>query len=320
MTNTRVAVCLTTYNHVAFISQAIESVMSQKTDFDLLLVIGEDCSTDGTITICREYEREYPAQIKVIQHNTNLGLAKNTIQLYEYIIERDIEYIAMLDGDDYWSDNNKLQKQIDILDSDAECGLAHTSIQLLINGKIVSQKKRNLQKETNSHLHLPLGNCSVVFRTSLLSNLDMVDLVAQNFLSIDYMTSVIFSYITKFVYIDENTAVWRRGHASVSNPNTLKKDIEYIGHHINVWRYVNKLYPEVPFEESWGISYIEVEKLKLAYRYNNYKFAREVATRTPLFFTRKLSVETVRILFAKNRLLFNVYCLLNKLRSMIRNY
>ncbi|WP_080237111.1 glycosyltransferase [Spirosoma rigui] len=320
MSNIKVAVCLTTYNHAEYISQAIEIVLSQKTNFDFLLVIGEDGSVDNTIKICREYERKYPTKINVIQYETNLGLVKNTIELYKFIKKRNIEYIAMLDGDDYWIDNNKLQRQIDSLDTNPESGLSHTSMQLLVEGKVISQKKRNLKEENNSHLHLPLANCTVVFRTSLISKLDMEYIASQNFLSIDYITAVIFSYNTKFTYIDESTAVWRRGHSSVSNPNNLKKDIEYVKHHVNVWRYINKLYPEVLFEESWGISYIKMESLKLAYKYNDYKLAKDVTTNTPLSNSGESKIEGMRSFFAKNRLLFFIYCSIYKLRNMVRTH
>jgi len=110
----KVSVFMTTYNHERFIAQAIESVLEQKTKFDLELVIGEDCSTDGTRKIVAEYARRYPQRIKAMFRETNLGMMANGIQTMK---ECSGEYIAMLEGDDYWIDPYKLQRQVDFLDA-----------------------------------------------------------------------------------------------------------------------------------------------------------------------------------------------------------
>jgi glycosyltransferase involved in cell wall biosynthesis len=116
--NPKVSVCMMTYNHERFIAQAIESVLEQKTSFDLELVIGEDCSTDGTRKIVAEYARKYPEKIKAMFRETNLGMTANGIQTLRECRGR---YIALLEGDDYWTDPLKLQKQVDFLDVHPTC-------------------------------------------------------------------------------------------------------------------------------------------------------------------------------------------------------
>ncbi|OGV49116.1 MAG: hypothetical protein A2X49_06040 [Lentisphaerae bacterium GWF2_52_8] len=110
----KVSVALITYNHGRFIVQAIESVLMQETDFPVELVIGEDCSTDATREIVKDYAVRYPSVIRALLPERNLGAhenAKTTLGSCRG------EYVAYLDGDDYWTDSKKLQAQVDFLDA-----------------------------------------------------------------------------------------------------------------------------------------------------------------------------------------------------------
>lgn len=110
--NPLVSVWMIAYNHERFIEQAIESVLLQKTDFDFELVIGEDNSIDRTAQIIKNYQIKYPNLIKVIFNKPNLGAMQNMIRTMERC---EGEFIALLEGDDYWTDENKLQNQINFL-------------------------------------------------------------------------------------------------------------------------------------------------------------------------------------------------------------
>ena len=101
-----------TYNHEKFIAEAIEGVVMQKTNFQFELVIGEDCSTDNTRAICIEYQKKYPDIIRLRLPETNQGMMLNWIN---NINSGRGKYIALCDGDDYWTDPYKLQKQVDFM-------------------------------------------------------------------------------------------------------------------------------------------------------------------------------------------------------------
>lgn len=94
-----------TYNHEKFISQAIESVLMKKTNFDYELVIGEDCSTDRTRKICIDYRKEYPDKIKLLLRESSLGIHRNFVDTLK---ECTGEYIVLLEGDDYWTETYML--------------------------------------------------------------------------------------------------------------------------------------------------------------------------------------------------------------------
>jgi len=117
---TILSVCLITYNHNNFIRQTIESLLMQKTSFPFMIVIGEDYSTDDTADIVMEYVNKYPRIIKAICNSQNIGAMANLIKTLQ---ECEGKYIAYCEGDDYWTDPYKLQKQVDFLEANPECSL-----------------------------------------------------------------------------------------------------------------------------------------------------------------------------------------------------
>jgi len=112
------SVCLITYNHVKYIEQAIEGVLMQQVDFSFELVIADDFSTDGTRELLLAYKKKYPELIKLILQKKNVGPAKNWMNLITF---PQCKYIAYFEGDDYWTDPYKLQKQVDYLERYSSC-------------------------------------------------------------------------------------------------------------------------------------------------------------------------------------------------------
>jgi glycosyltransferase involved in cell wall biosynthesis len=113
MKHPKVSVCMVTYNQQQYIAQAIDSVLAQQTDFAVEIVIGEDCSTDGTRAIVEEYARRHPDRIRLLPPERNLGGKANFMRTFA---ECRGEYAAILEGDDYWTNPHKLQTQVDLLD------------------------------------------------------------------------------------------------------------------------------------------------------------------------------------------------------------
>ncbi len=123
-----VSLFMLTYNQEEFIGQTIESILEQKTDFRYQLVIGEDCSTDNTRVICEKYAVENPDKIKLLPSERNLGLINNFIRTFK---ECTGKYVAICDGDDFWTDPLKLQKQVDFLENNPDYSIVFTSIKFL---------------------------------------------------------------------------------------------------------------------------------------------------------------------------------------------
>lgn len=109
-----VSVLMTTYNHEPYIAEAIEGVILQVTDFPIELVIGEDCSSDGTRAIVLQYQRDYPQLVRVVISGRNVGVAENIRRIYE---RSKGKYLAFCEGDDFWCQERKLQDQVEILEN-----------------------------------------------------------------------------------------------------------------------------------------------------------------------------------------------------------
>lgn len=107
-----VSVAMITYNHEKWLSEAIESVVTQQCSFPFELIIGEDCSTDSTRSICLEYQKKYPHIIRVLFSESNVSVRLNVARTNLRVRG---EYVAFLEGDDYWIDALKLQKQYELM-------------------------------------------------------------------------------------------------------------------------------------------------------------------------------------------------------------
>ncbi|HEY5125306.1 MAG TPA: glycosyltransferase, partial [Ignavibacteria bacterium] len=119
--NKILSVCLMTYNHVNYIRGAIESVLSQKTDYSYELIIGEDFSTDGTRDIVLNYAAKYPEIIRLAKSACNLGMVKNFLNTLN---QCNGKYIALIEGDDKWLDINKINTQLNFMEVNPEFSLS----------------------------------------------------------------------------------------------------------------------------------------------------------------------------------------------------
>jgi glycosyltransferase involved in cell wall biosynthesis len=134
----KVSVMMTTYNHEPFIAQALDSALRQQVTFDYEIVIGEDCSLDRTRQIVIDYQHRYPDKIRSLLPESNTGIRANFLQTLKACQG---EYVAWLDGDDYWTSPHKLQKLADLLDQHPSYSMCfHNVVRWYENG---SQPPKN---------------------------------------------------------------------------------------------------------------------------------------------------------------------------------
>ena len=129
----KVSICCVTYNQKDYIKQTLDGFLMQKTNFPFIIIVGDDCSTDGTTEIIKEYADKYPDIIKPIYHNTNQKMYNNSCDVYNAV---DSEYVALCEGDDYWIDENKLQLQIDLLDKNRDCNICFHKTRNIFENKL----------------------------------------------------------------------------------------------------------------------------------------------------------------------------------------
>jgi glycosyltransferase involved in cell wall biosynthesis len=167
----KVSVLVITYNQVRYIAEALNSILMQRTNFNFEIVIGEDYSIDGTREIVIEFQKKYPDKIRSLLQKSNLGMQKNFVKALQACHG---QYVALLEGDDYWIDPLKLQKQVDFLDSHLECTICFH------NAKVIYQDSdlqphfycHPDQKVISTFEDLLIENfiptCSVMFKRGLL--------------------------------------------------------------------------------------------------------------------------------------------------------
>lgn len=168
-----VSVCCITYNQEKYIAEALESFLMQKTNFKYEIVIGEDCSTDSTKQIIEDYSLKYPGMIRLISDKVNVGSVKNQLRTLK---QSKGKYIAMCDGDDYWTDPLKLQKQVDFMESKQDCLICCTYTRVIDENRELVYENTSPVKLEHSYDDVLLGKkdetriCSLMMKNSLRIN------------------------------------------------------------------------------------------------------------------------------------------------------
>jgi glycosyltransferase involved in cell wall biosynthesis len=231
------------FNHESYIREAIEGILKQKTTFLIEVVVGDDFSTDNSLEIIREYKNTTHIHFKILERKIGDDYWQNRQKigrLYNFcnIIENcSGKYIALLDGDDFWTDPYKLQKQVDFLEANPEYVGCFHKIKALLGDSLVEDKgiEQRFEKvgDKNKITRLDLleqGNfihtCSFIFRNEsiILSNEMRMSPVGD---------IMLFLELTKIGFlkrIDEYMAVYRRGtgiYSSLSIVEMCKKKLQY---------------------------------------------------------------------------------------------
>lgn len=121
-----ISVIVATYNQEATIARTLDSILAQKCNMPVEIVVGEDCSTDDTRAVCERYERLFPSVVRLMPAEPNKGMIRN---YYDCMLNCRGKYIAECAGDDFWTDPLKLQKQLDVMENHPEVMLVHTNWQ-----------------------------------------------------------------------------------------------------------------------------------------------------------------------------------------------
>ena len=122
-----ISICIITYNHELFITDAIKSILKQDISVPYEIIIGDDCSSDKTRQLCSDLAEEYPSVITLLPKENNLGITGNFFRTLAHCRGR---YIAVCEGDDFWTDGQKLSKQYTFLEGNSDFGLVYTDIEI----------------------------------------------------------------------------------------------------------------------------------------------------------------------------------------------
>lgn len=232
-----VSVLITFYNQKEYVNTALSSVMSQETDFDFEVLIGDDGSSDGTVEEIQKWVEKYPNQIRIVSNNYSdknipggFRASRNRINLLKNVMG---EYFIFLDGDDYWDNNHKLQRQVDILDNPANlscvaCG--HLIDMLYEDGTKKTWTNKGLQE---GHISLKkywtkfyVHTDTLLVRSSVISKLPL-QLLENNFNDNMITFSILqhgdLYYIPESmaVYLQTGDGIWTANNIIVNNIRNL---------------------------------------------------------------------------------------------------
>ena len=235
--------------HEKYIEEAINGVLMQETDFEVELVISNDNSPDQTDAIIQRIIKEHPKGhwINYIKHEKNLGMMPNAI---DNLKQCSGEYIACCEGDDYWTEPKKLQKQVDFLESNTEySAVAHQSFVIYQDNSV----KKHLFKEnippilnlnnvlSERHFH----TASLVFKSEFVKK----NPLPLNIISGDRALFMLCAIFGPIRYIDETMCVYRKNTSGISTyvtPDMMKKDL-------NIIPWIKSIYPDFPSHKYFSL-------------------------------------------------------------------
>ena len=234
MDNILVSISCITYNHSAYIRHCLDGMLMQQTTFNFEILIHDDCSTDGTDDIIREYASKYPQIIKPLFEEENQYQQGKPIGTAVWNLPRAKgKYIAFCEGDDYWTDPLKLQKQVDFMEANPEYGLCYTDFNFCDEfGNITeeshfksSQCKPILTFEEHLFSQGYIAPMSWLYRKDVYKSItnDMLQGTSDG----TYVLALEFFAKSKVAYLSDTTATYRVHQGSASRPTSLHNFFKY---------------------------------------------------------------------------------------------
>jgi glycosyltransferase involved in cell wall biosynthesis len=293
-------------------------VLSQQSGFRIVMFIGDDASTDGTYSVCQRYRNLNPDLFHLVRNERNLGLVANTMKVLQGIHSAGCDYVAMLDGDDYWTDRLKIEKQVAFLENNPDYGLVHTRIKN-------EQGRRSVPDGDVSgiildYLEKYMRNCTVLFRAELLNYIDFQEISSRGFMVCDWIMYTIFSKNRAwFKYFNEETACWRSGHGSVSKPASFQKAVQYQENGLLQWRYLAELFPDdFPDVERNAAAYMYFKMFDLAFQFNEFGIAHNLSEDYQKYKgSGKSFIFRMKRIAAKTKPGFHLFNFLKKIKSRL---
>lgn len=273
------SICMLTYNHESFIGQAIEGVLMQQTDFAFEIIIGEDCGSDNTREIVKKYADKYPDIIVPIFYSVNQGSTNNLINL---VNKSRSDIIAICDGDDYWTDPVKLQKEVEFLINNPEFGMLCSK-----SNKFIQSKNKfegvlgDSVAERYEEIYYGFDDVSapsIVFRKSdLLNCIKGCEQLIEKNLFFDTPMVLWFSYHEKVKFFDEIRSVYRVLNNSASHLKDEGKRLKFNQDYLFIKLFFAIYYPVKDYDKRKVILDALNEQIDVLINYASYKGSKDTS-------------------------------------------
>lgn len=252
---TKISVGVITYKQQETIAQTLDSILCQKGDFNLELVIGEDCSPDGTYAICADYAVRYPNVVKLLPNTHNLGIMANFARVMKACTG---DYVGICAGDDYWCDERKLQKQLDYFKTHPDAGVVSTS-----GYKLLVQKDEQVPNAIAPIKPIEDGDIrkfyftrdypggvyamplTLLIKRDLLQYIDFDEYIRRKFPVEDFPMQAVLAQHAKWGHINDLCVVYRVYQESATFISfDHPKYMQYHKGLAEIRRYLNELFPQ----------------------------------------------------------------------------
>ncbi len=212
----KVSVEMITFDQERYVAQALESALAQETPFPFEIVVADDASRDGTPRILRDYARRHPQRIRLLERPQNLGIVPNFLQTFRAC---DGEYVAFLEGDDYWTSPHKLSRQAELMDRRPELSLSYhaATMRQEVGGACVASHRNPPAGATpiSSLEELLRGDCMLLCTTMVRNHLIGDPPAWCDEMPVgDLPLIALHALHGPIGYLDEDMAVYRQHEAS----------------------------------------------------------------------------------------------------------
>ena len=239
-----VSVIVTTYNHEPYLATALDAILAQRCNFGVEIILGEDCSTDGTLRICQEYAEKYPEKITLIASAENVGWRANYRRCVEAARGK---YIAFCDGDDYWCDSTRLAEQVALMEENQKIGLCYTLAErrdekdALVGHFPIREGHTTLDALLHDWC---IENCTTLARRDLVLAYYTTEKPENRpeWLTEDLPMWLFVAAHSEVAYIDRATAVHRVFPDSVSHSTSLAKRLAFCDSSSNIKLWFDECY------------------------------------------------------------------------------
>ena len=298
-----ISVVIPSYNRVDTVGQTIDSILAQKVDADMEIVIGDDCSTDNAREVLLKYKEQHPDVIRLLFHEKNMGLGANWATCVKACRGK---YICNCDNDDYWHNENKLQIQLDYMESHPECNICITNHRT--HNRTTGEIREVLVHLDHTDIQYSMWhsqnfcNATIMYRADFMkAHLDLDAFIKRRFTLQDWPAWVILTAYTDIDVLPESTATWCIETVSITRPDSVEKYAKRLAGDKEVTRYLGELFPnKFPFDDQEWELYANGRLCAKAFDVDDFTSAKRYGKDC-------VGVGKVKRICSQNKLLFELF-------------
>lgn len=309
--NILISVIIPSYNRANTVGQTIESIVSQKVNANIEIVIGDDCSTDNAREVLLKYKEKYPNIIRLFLWDENMGLGANWASCVK---ECRGKYICNCDNDDYWHNPNKLQLQLDYMEANPTSNILITNHRThnRTTGEILEHKAKIDHSDIQQSMW---GGCSfcnatIMYRADFMkAHLDLDEFIKRRLSLQDWPAWVILSAYTDIDELPVSTATFGIETVSITRPDSVEHLAKRYNGDKEVCRYLGELFPDkFPFSDREWDLYANGRLMSKAFDLGQFELAKQYGREC-------VGVSKIKHFCSQHKLLFNIFI---KLRNIKR--